>query len=118
MPRRPHLAPVVRKRIADLADHRLGRAHGKELHEVDLVRVNVERDIGKELVIEPLALITRRQVIDRWEIALIRPLGRIGRFLLDQIAFHPVYVRLRFDPVVASEQPRQARMTDRNVQMV
>ena len=51
-----HLAPLIGQRVADLADHRLGRAHRQELHEVDLVRVDVEGDVGEQLVIEPLAL--------------------------------------------------------------
>ena len=59
-----------------------------------------------------------RQVIDLGQQLLIGALRRVGRFLLDQIAFHPVDMVLGLDPVVAAEQPRQARVADRDVQAV
>jgi len=118
VPRSLHFAPLIWKRIADLADHRLGRAHRHELHEVDLVRIDVERDVGEQLVIEPLALVALGQMLHARKEALVGALRRNRGLLLDQLAFHPVDVILRFDPVVAAEQARQARVADGDMQMV
>jgi len=71
---RPHLTTIVGQRIADLAQQRFRRAHRNELHEIDLVRVNVEGDVGEQLEVKPLALVALRQVIDLRHVALIRPL--------------------------------------------
>jgi len=115
---RAHLAAVVGERVADLADHRLGRAHRQELHEVDLVRVDVERDVRKQLVIQPFASMRRGQVVRLREQILVGALRRVLRNLLDEIAFHSVDMLLRLDLVVAGEEAREPRVADRNVQVV
>jgi len=71
IPRDPHLAAAIGERVADLANYGLRRAHRQELHEINLVGVDVEGDIRKELVIEPLALVARRQVVDLRQEALV-----------------------------------------------
>ena len=73
-----HLAAVVGQRITDLADHCLGRADRQELHEVDLVGVDVEGDVGEQLVIEPFAAVAGRQVLRLRKQPLVERLGRIG----------------------------------------
>jgi hypothetical protein len=60
----------------------------------------------------------RRQMFGLRQEPLIGALRRIRGLLLDQLAFHPVDMILRFDSVVAPEQPRQSGMADRNVQMI
>jgi len=57
-------------------------------------------------------------VIRLGQIFLVRPLGGVGRFLLDQVALHPVDMVFRLDPVIAPEQPGQPGMADRDVEMV
>jgi len=59
-----------------------------------------------------------RQVLRWWKQPLIGPFRRVRRLRLDQIAFHPINMFARFDPVIAAEQPGQAGMADRDVQMV
>jgi len=60
----------------------------------------------------------RGQVIRFRQQVLIGALRRIIRDLLDEVAFHAVDMFLRLDLVVAGEEAGQARMSDRNVQMV
>jgi len=47
VPRGIHLAAIVGNCVADLADYRLGRADRQELHEVDLIGVDIEGDVGE-----------------------------------------------------------------------
>jgi len=58
------------------------------------------------------------QEIDLRKPLLIGALGRVGRNLLDQIAFHLVDPVKRLDPVAPAEQARQAGMANWNVEAV
>ena len=49
---------------------------------------------------------------------LIGALRRVGRGLLDEVTLHPVDMRVRRDPVIAAEQPGQAGVADRDVEVV
>ncbi len=79
-----HFAPRIRVHIGDLPDHRLGRRHGQELHEIDLVRIDIESDIRPQLEIDPQPLPLVRQVIDPRQQPLIEPLGQLARGLSAQ----------------------------------
>ena len=59
-----------------------------------------------------------RQMGDPRKQPLIGALRRIGRGLLDEVALHPVDMSMRRDPVIAAEQARQARVADRDVEVV
>ena len=77
--RRLHLAARIGMHIGDLADHGLVRRDRQELHEVDLVGIDIERVVGPELEIDPQPLPVRRQVRHRRQILLIHALGAVGR---------------------------------------
>src|SRR3546814_21101212 len=65
--------------VADLADERLRRRDGKELHEIDLVGIDVEGDVRPQLEIEPQPLRFLGEMGHRREDGLVRPLREIGR---------------------------------------
>jgi len=73
-----HFATAVWQRVADLADDTRRRRHRQPLHEVDLVRVDVERHAREQLVIKPFAAVAFRQMVRRRQVALIGALRRIG----------------------------------------
>ena len=116
--RRAHLAPRVRMHVGDLADQGLGRRQRHELHEVDLVRVDVERHVGPELEVRPQALALRRQLRHRRQELLVGALGPVGRGRVAQRAPHLVDPRARLDAVALAEQAREARVRHVDVQPV
>ena len=63
--RRAHFAPRVGAHIGDLADQRLGRRDRHELHEVDLVGIDVEGDVRPQPVIAPHPPALLGQVIEQ-----------------------------------------------------
>ena len=90
----------------------------QELHEVDLVGIDIEGDVGPELEIDPQPLPVLWQMRDLRQILLVHALGAVGRGLLAQIAPHLVDPFARLDAVAAAEQPRQSRMRDIDVQRI
>jgi len=88
------------------------------LHEVDLVRVDVEGDAGKQLVIKPFAPVACRQMVRRWQVALVGPLRRIVGIVVAQFAFHPIDPFPRLDRVTLAEQAGQTGVSDGNMQVI
>lgn len=113
-----HLPAIIRQRIADFADQRLGRGNGKELHEIDLIGINIEGHIGPELEIKPMTLAAFGQVGNRRQKLLIGALRDVGRRPFDQITPHPIDMVMRFDPVTAPEQAGQPGVRDRDVKAI
>jgi len=82
------------------------------MHEIDLVGIDVDGDVGPELEIEPNSASLPRQH------RLIGALGKIGGGPLDQFARHPIDMGAGLDPVVAAEQPGESGMGDLDVEPV
>jgi len=81
------------------------------MHEIDLIGIDVDRDIGPELEIEP-------GPVPCGEEFLIGALGKVARGLIDQHARHPVDMGAGLDPVIAAEQAGEAGMGDFDVEPV
>ncbi len=113
-----HLAAIIRQHVADLADQALGRADREPLHEVDLVGIDVEGDVGPQLEVQPVALRGLGQVRHLGQQVLVGPLGPVGRGAVDEVAPHAVDVLGRLDAVALAEQARETRVGHRDVQAV
>ena len=82
------------------------------MHEIDLVGIDVDGDVGPELEIEPGPARAFGQQ------GLIGALGEVLRRPIDEIARHPVDMAPGLDPIVAAEQAREAGMGDLDVEPV
>src|SRR6185437_7403917 len=116
--RRAHLPAIVRKHVGDLPDQGLRRGDRYELHEIDLIRIDVECHAGPELEVGPQPLPVLRQVLDPGQQRLVASLGPVGGWSLAQPAPHLVDPGLRLDAVAVAEEPREPRVRHGNVQAV
>src|SRR5215470_7371258 len=113
-----HLAARVRIHVYHFADHGLGGGYRQKLHEIDLVRIDVEGDIRPELEVGPQALPLGRQMRDRRQQPLVRPLGPVARRRIAHHAPHLVDPWPGLDTVARAEKAGEARMRYVDVQTV
>lgn len=113
-----HLSARIRKHVTDFADQAARRAGRQPLHEIDLIGVDVESDIGPQLEIEPMALVRLRQVRHRRQQPLIEPLGPVRGRSVGEVTPHAIDAIFGFDAIAFAEQPRQAGVGNGDVQAV
>src|SRR6185312_9221403 len=96
--------------VGNLPYQRLGGGDRQELHEIDLVRIDIEGEIGPELEIGPEALALLRQMRHRRQQLLIETLGQVRRWDIAQVSPHLIYPRPRLDAIAGTEKTRESRM--------
>src|SRR6266850_7491119 len=74
---RTHFTAAIGVRIGDLAYQRFGGRNRNHLHEIDLIRIDVEGDVRPQLEIDPQTLPLVGKVRRTREDRLVHPLGTL-----------------------------------------